>query len=299
MFESLIGQEQIKSRLQFYAEAHNTGSIIPPIMFSGARGLGKTEFAKQFAKAIGKPTLEINCGTIKNSKQFFEQVFMNVIAGAEISVLFDECHALPRDLVEVFLTLFNTEGAKQKEISIEDGHVTVDFTKQNFLFATTELHRIFEPLKDRMTIIDFKQYNSIELSKIIQNKVEWIKYEDGVIEDIVSTVKGNARSAIKAALEIKAYANVKNKSQISMQDWSDLKKILGIRPFGLTNVEVEIMNTLMKNGPCSLQTLSAVTGMSRLAIQREAENNLLRHHFIEIDGKRKITNKGRQILTNI
>jgi ribosomal protein S19E (S16A) len=45
--------------------------------------------------------------------------------------------------------------------------------------------------------------------------------------------------------------------------------------------------------------LSAITGMSRQAIQLEAENNLLRRGFMEIDGKRKITNKGKKILDKI
>jgi hypothetical protein len=45
--------------------------------------------------------------------------------------------------------------------------------------------------------------------------------------------------------------------------------------------------------------LSAITGMSRQAIQQEAENNLLRKGFMDIDGKRKITNKGTKILEQI
>ena len=110
MFKELVGQEEVKSRLNFYAKAHKAGSVIPPLMLNGAKGLGKTEFAKVFAKGINKRLLEINCGTIRNAQQFFEQVFMPAIVDEEITVLFDECHALPKDLVEVFLTVFNVEG---------------------------------------------------------------------------------------------------------------------------------------------------------------------------------------------
>jgi len=39
--------------------------------------------------------------------------------------------------------------------------------------------------------------------------------------------------------------------------------------------------------------------MSRSAIQLEAENNLLRSGFMEIDGKRKITVKGTNILKEL
>lgn len=299
MFEELVGQEEVKTRLEFYKQAHDAGSVIPPIMLNGAKGLGKTEFAKQFGKGIGRKLLEINCGTIRNSEQFFEQVFMPVIAEQEICVLFDECHALPKDLVEVFLTVFNTEGAKTKQVSSGDGFYTFDFTKQNFLFATTELHKIFDPLKDRMTIVDFDTYNPDDLGAIIQKKVDWIEYEDDLLREIAETVRGNARSAVKRVLEVKAYCNIKNTTKVTNNHWQDMKKVLGIRPFGLSNLEVQILSILKTNGPSSLQMISAKTGMSRSAIQLDAENNLLRSSFMEIDGKRKITAKGIQILESV
>lgn len=299
MFKELVGQKEVKSKLGFYAKAHKAGAIVPPIMFNGAKGLGKTEFAKQFAKGIDRKLLEINCGTIRNAQQFFEQVFMTAIAGNEITVLLDECHALPKDLTEIFLTVFNTEGAKKKEVSIGDGFATFDFTKQNFLFATTEMHKIFDPLKDRMTIVDFETYSPVDLASIIQKKVSWVNYDKGILDEVADTVRGNARSAVKRALEVKAFCNVKNKDTLSRAYWNEMKKVLGIRPFGLSNLEVQILKTLKSNGPSSLQMLSAVTGMSRSAIQRDAENNLLRSGFLEIDGKRKLTTKGRTVLERV
>ena len=299
MFERLVGQSEVKGRLDFYAKAHKAGSIIPPIMLNGAKGLGKTEFAKEFAKGIKRKLLEINCGTIRNAQQFFEQVFMPAIAGEEITVLLDECHALPKDLTEVFLTVFNTEGSKSKQVSIGEGFATFDFEKQNFLFATTELHKIFDPLKDRMTIVDFKPYVPKELAHIIQKKIDWVQFDKAVLDQIADTVRGNARSAIKRALEIKAFCEINNNPNVDAKAWLKIKQILGIKPQGLTNLEVQILDILKSNGPSSLQMLSAVTGMSRSAIQLEAENNLLRSGFMEIDGKRKITVKGTNILKEL
>jgi len=117
----------------------NAGYVVPPIMLNAAKGLGKTAFAKEFHVATKKGErkfIEINCGSIRNSEQFFEQVFMPQIAGKEVTVLFDECHSLPKDLTDVFLTAFNVEGAKEKSVSVGDGFVTFEFTKQIYLFAT-------------------------------------------------------------------------------------------------------------------------------------------------------------------
>jgi Holliday junction resolvasome RuvABC ATP-dependent DNA helicase subunit len=302
MFKNLIGQSEVKSRLGFYANLFNAGYVVPPIMLNAAKGLGKTAFAKEFHTATKKGErkfIEINCGSIRNSEQFFEQIFLPRIAGKEITVLFDECHALPKDLTDIFLTAFNIEGAKKKTVSIAEGFVEFDFQKQIYLFATTELHKLFDPLKDRLTIIDFKQYTDAELVKIMKGKVDWINYDHGVVESIVTTVRGNARSAVKRVLQVKSWCELGKISRMCHTEWAVMQKKFGILPFGLTNTEVQILRALNKRGACSLQMLSAITGMSRQAIQLEAENNLLRKGFMDIDGKRKITTKGTQILEQI
>ncbi len=302
MFGGLIGQKEVKSKLGFYASLFNAGFIVPPIMLNAAKGLGKTAFAKEFhqeTKNKDRKFIEINCGTIRNAEQFFEQLFLTQIAGREVTVLFDECHALPKDLTDVFLTAFNVEGASSKDVSIGDGVVSFDFKKQIYLFATTELHKLFDPLKDRLTIIDFKQYSNVELAKIMKSKVNWISYDDGVLDSIVNTVRGNARSAIKRVLQLKSWCELNHVNKISHKEWDKMRNQFGILPFGLVNIEVQILQALKARGTCSLQMLSAITGMSRQAIQREAENNLLRKGFMEIDGKRKITTKGTKILQQI
>ena len=302
MFDTLIGQKEVKSQLGFYADLFNAGFVVPPIMLNAAKGLGKTAFATAFhqeTKQSSRKFIEINCGTIRNAEQFFDQFFVPQVMGQNVTVLFDECHALPKDLTNIFLTAFNVEGAKKKLVSVAEGFMEFDFEKQIYLFATTELHKLFDPLKDRLTIIDFKQYDEKELGEIMQNKVDWVSYEDGVMQSIVSCVKGNARSAIKLALKIQDWCNKNRISSMCHGEWAKMKKHFNILPFGLTNIEVQILRALHKRGACSLQMLSAITGMSRQAIQQEAENNLLRKGFMDIDGKRKITNKGTKILEQI
>ena len=302
MFDTLIGQKEVKSQLGFYADLFNQRFVVPPIMLNAAKRLNKTAFATAFheeTKQSSRKFIEINCGTIRNAEQFFDQFFVPQVMGQEVTVLFDECHALPKDLTNIFLTAFNVEGAKKKLVSVAEGFMEFDFEKQVYLFATTELHKLFDPLKDRLTIIDFKQYDEQELGEIMKNKVDWVDYKDGVMTSIVSCVKGNARSAIKLALKIQDWCNKNRISSMCHGEWAKMKAHFNILPFGLTNTEVQILRALHKRGACSLQMLSAITGMSRQALQQEAENNLLRKGFMDIDGKRKITNKGTKILEQI
>tara|TARA_R100001377_G_scaffold63930_1_gene39517 strand:- start:319 stop:1236 length:918 start_codon:yes stop_codon:yes gene_type:complete len=299
MFEGLVGQRAIKTRLGFYTDAQKATGTLPFLLFNGAKGLGKTEFAKSFAKSLDKPCIEINCSTIRNAEQFFDQVFIPAILDRDITVLLDEAHALPKELENAFLTIFNVEDAKTKRFEFGESSFLFDFSRQTFLFATTESDKLFPPFKDRLTQLDFEPYSGAELGAIIKKKLSWVTFEDGLVEDISETVRGNARSAIKRALEVKAYVEINNKSTFTRKDWNKLRDLLGIMPFGINATELQVMRILKERGACTLQMLCAVTGMSRTAIQKDAEIHLLKNGFMKIDGKREITGKGVKVLERI
>jgi len=299
MFDTLIGQDQIKRKLSFYLDGYKSTKISPFLMFNGSKGLGKTEFAKQYAKELKKPLLEINCSTIKNNQQFFEQIFIPVIMDNEITILFDECHALPKDLTMAFLTVFNTEEQSRKMFNWNDSHFEFNFEKQTYIFATTEPDKVFAPLMDRMTVVDFKPYTENELGQILTKRLDWVKFDGDVVNDIAGTLRGNARSAVKRSKEIEMYCESHNVSILTKKHWNDLCRMLAINPSGLTNSEIEILNILKLRGDCSLAMLSAATGLSRTAIQRDSEMYLLRKGLIKIDGLRKITDAGRAVLQSV
>ena len=299
MFEGLVGQDTLKSRLNFYSDAKKATGTLPFLLFNGAKGLGKTEFAKAFAKSLGKPMIEINCSTIRNAEQFFEQVFIPAILDKDVTILLDEAHALPKDLEMAFLTIFNIEGAKTKRFEFGESSLLFEFERQTFLFATTELDKLFPPFKDRLTQLDFEPYSGKELAGIIQKKMDWIDFRDNILDEICETVRGNARSAIKRALEVSAYAEVNNTSTFGKKEWKSLCDLLGIMPYGINATELQVMRILKERGACTLQMLSAVTGMSRTALQKDAEVFLLKNGFMRIDGKREITGKGAKALERI
>jgi Holliday junction resolvasome RuvABC ATP-dependent DNA helicase subunit len=305
MFDNLIGQSEIKRQLEFYSQAYQKTSVVPFLLLNGAKGLGKTEFLKQFSKSLtnedGKPRpmLELNSSTIKNNQMFFEQIFMPIVQNNEVTLFFDECHALPKDLVMAFLSILNTERTPFKEFNWREFTFEFNFTKISMIFATTELDKLFAPLKDRMTILDFKPYKTDELSEIIKGRLEDVEFEDGVLEDIASTTRGNARSAVKRAKEIETYCETQNSNVFMKEEWNRLRQILGIKPLGLTNIEIQILDILKERGPSTLQTIAAVTGMSRTAIQKDAELYLLQKALMKIDGTREITRLGTEVLNEI
>ena len=302
MFDNLIGQSEIKDQLGFYSKAFQKTGTVPFILLNGAKGLGKTEFLKAFSKTItnsdGKPRpmLELNSSTIKNNQMFFEQIFMPIVQGNEVTLFFDECHALPNDLVMAFLSILNTERTPYKEFNWREYTFTFDFTKISMIFATTELDKLFPPLKDRLTVLDFKPYNQNELAAIIKGRLPDVEFEDGLVEEIATTTRGNARDAVKRAKQIELYCETNNSNLFLKDEWNDLRKVLGIKPLGLSNTEMQVLDILNTRGPSTLQTIAAVTGMSRTAIQKDAELYLLQRGLMKINGVRELTKAGSDLI---
>ena len=138
-FPDLVGQHAVKKKLSFYLEAFKKTGMCPFLNLIGAKGLGKTEFAKAFGKNLyntdgdRRAFLELNCSTIKNNEQFFEQIFLPIISDNEITVLFDEAHALPKDLTMAFLTIFNTEKTARKRFEFNEMTFEFNFKQQTFI----------------------------------------------------------------------------------------------------------------------------------------------------------------------
>jgi Holliday junction resolvasome RuvABC ATP-dependent DNA helicase subunit len=304
-FSKLIGQTDVKKKFDFYLDSQNQSQRFPFVLLTGAKGMGKTEFAKEAARSIvskdgqARPFLEINCGTIKNAQMFFEQVFAPVIQNNEVTVLLDECHALPKDLMTVLLSAFNTEKTERKQISWKDGLYEFNFKLQSFMLATTEQDRLFGPLKDRLLSIDFQAYSVAETAEIIKRAFSDISFEGDVLTLVAKTVRGNARSAIQRAKQIEMYCQTKHKKTFDSADWAILCDKIGINPSGLSNSEIQVLTTLKLRGDCSLSMLSAVTGMSRSALQRDVEIFLLQRGYMKIEGSRKITAEGVKALSAI
>jgi Holliday junction resolvasome RuvABC ATP-dependent DNA helicase subunit len=217
----------------------------------------------------------------------------------EITILFDEAHALPKDLTMAFLTIFNTEKTNKKEFVYDEQTFEFDFTKQTFIFATTESDKLFPPLKDRLSTVDFEPYNTSDLGEIIKLNCEGINFTAEALEKLSLTVRGNARNAVMRSKEIVLYCESENKNTFENLDYLNLSDLLGILPHGITCTEKQILEILSERGSCKLQTLSAVTGLSPTSLRRDHEVYLLRKNFMQIDGDRKITNFGKHIIESI
>lgn len=303
-FHKLVGQKNVKKKLNFYLKAFKKTHLCPFFGFFGAKGLGKTEFANAFASHLTnldgsrRPLLEINSSTIKNNEDFFEQIFIPLILDNEITILFDEAHELPKDLTMALLTILDTSSSHVREFTWGETRFPFNFKRQTFMFATTESDKLFPPLKDRLTAIDFDPYTSNELGQILERSVE-CGITSNTLKELGTVVRGNARNAIMKAKDINLYAESESVKTFGDKDYEKFCDTLGILPYGISCTERQILEILEAKGTCTLAFLAASTGLSPSALRCDHENYLLRKNLMEIDGKRKITPRGRKLVRNI
>ena len=303
-FDGLVGQHNVKKKLNFYLKAFNKTGLSPFLGFFGAKGLGKTEFANAYARNLTnqdgskRPLLELNCSTIKNNDSFFEQIFIPLILDNEITILFDEAHELPNDLTMALLSILDTRSSHIREFTWKETRFPFNFKQQTFLFATTESDKLFPPLKDRLTSVDFDCYSPKELGQILSLVID-CNVEPAVLTQLSSVVRGNARNAIMRSKDINLYVASEGIRTFTMEHYHNFCEILGVLPFGITSTEKQILEILEEKGACTLSMLGAKTGLSTSSLRGDHEKYLLKQNLMEMDVKRKITPQGRSTLKKV
>ena len=300
-FPDIIGQESAKRVLDFHIGGFKATKVMPHLMFVAPKGCGKTTLAKAVARTLkgiddAKRYFEINCSTIKNVKQFFNQLVIPLMQDRDATILFDEASEIPKDVSMAMLTILNPNAENMTSFSFEDYTVDFDFSRLSFMFATTETQSVFHALMDRLERVDLEEYSIDEMGQIVALNLD-IDIEPKTLRDIAGVLRGNARAAQKMAHKIKSYCSQKNIKRFNSIHWKDLSRILNIFPLGLNVTEIQLLNILKDNKDCSLTNLSAKTGISKQAVQRDFEIYLQKHSLMEITtAGRNITAKGLDYL---
>jgi Holliday junction resolvasome RuvABC ATP-dependent DNA helicase subunit len=304
-FPDIIGQNTVKKALGFYIEGYRKTGVIPHLMFTAPRGCGKTTMATAMAKNLTKrgsikPLITLNCSTIKSLKQFFNMIVIPHMVDTDATVLFDECSELPKDVTMALLTITNPNPRNRNEFSYEDYNVEFDYRRLSFMFATTEGQSIFHALMDRMERIDLEEYKLDELGKIVMMGLEGYTVEKKALEQVSTVLRGNARAGQKMAMKMKLYLNAKDKTNFDLKDWKELTGRLGILPLGISVQELNLMRYMARKKTTRLTELSAITGLSKGAIQKDYELYLSKMGLMEIQPEgRSLTTKGLDYLNEL
>ena len=115
MFPDVIGQENVKRKLGFYARNYKANSRIPHLFFSAPKGAGKTHVANAMARLLAsreeegkaKRYITINCYELKSLSKFVNEFLIPKVVEQECTIFFDECHMMPKGIANALLTILN------------------------------------------------------------------------------------------------------------------------------------------------------------------------------------------------
>jgi Holliday junction resolvasome RuvABC ATP-dependent DNA helicase subunit len=319
LFANMVGQERAKRELRFHLDNYAQSHRLPSTMLLAPRGQGKTTMAREIAKGLhqfdenGQPIfvekdgvtkpkrkafVEVNCSSLKNVKQFINGFIVPYVQDKDVTLFFDEASEIPHDISMALLSILETNADMnyRSTFAHDDYMCEFDFRRQSFIFATTESQRVFHALMDRLERVTLSDYTISELAQILQRNIKGIACEDLLLNEIATVLRGNARDARKMADKISSCAS--HKGVFTRSDWNGLKHTLSIIPLGLNVIEVKILRCLHERPEgLPLTALSAQTGMSRDALQKNEELYLQRHGLMEITPRgRMLTGKGHDYL---
>jgi Holliday junction resolvasome RuvABC ATP-dependent DNA helicase subunit len=300
--DEVVGQETVKRTLGFYNNVFNSGGVVPTTSFIAPKGCGKTMLAEAFGKKMfldsggTKNCHVLNCSAIKGLDQFINQFVVSHLIDKECTVVFDECSELKKPLTMALLTMLAPNKRNRNTFCYDDYNIEIDFTKHTFIFATSEPHKVFHALMDRTKRIELEEYNLDHIGEIMLTQEVDIAAD--ILEDVSATCRGNARSAIQRAKDIKNYLKTVGKDMFNKDHWTELKAIFGILPLGLSNLELQVLKVLAgRPDGTSLTRLSAITGLTKEALQRDVELYLMKNELMTIETSgRVITGKGQDYL---
>jgi Holliday junction DNA helicase RuvB len=274
-------------------------------MFTASKGCGKTLLAKALAKELikdgeeeAKKYYEVNCATMKNTTAFFEELIIPFVHDKDVTLLFDEASEIPQDIEMTLLSILNPNPSNRNSFSWDEFTFDFNFKRQTFMFATSEPHKMFHALQDRLDRIDLEDYTNEELGKIVLLNLKGIDFEDDVLTEIATVLRGNPRAAQKMAVKIQMYLDANGEEgKFTREDWTTLSYTLGIIPLGLYAKELRVLRVLRNHRDVSLTKLGTKSGLTVQALRCDYELFLQGHDLMDITTKgRNITRKGRKYL---
>jgi Holliday junction resolvasome RuvABC ATP-dependent DNA helicase subunit len=301
-FSDFVGQQVVKETLGIYLDAHKNGKVIPHILTNAPKGVGKTVFCRKMQDYMAETRpeiIEVNGSHMKSPKQVTEGLFSE-IQGIEASIFIDEVHAMPRSVANLFLTVLNPEPSHKTSLHYDGLTYEFDFkNKLTFLFATTERQLIFPPLLDRMEEVSFDDYKPSELTQILKRNCHGIILEDDTLNELAKYSRGNARWAAKTGEKLESFCAAKGITDFTPAEIGWFNRSMGIYEYGLMKQEVNVLRILSEYPQgATLKVMCARTGNTPTA-QQDTEKYPQKHGLMDIDGKRKLTQKGKEFISRL
>ncbi len=312
MFPNVVGQKSLLNKLKFFIDIQNVDGVLPPILITGQRGAGKNTLGEAIVKKLypvhdktkSKMAIELNCSSIKTADQFFKEIVDIYLVDKDITVILDEIHAWDgTDLIDVFLSIWNTKQNPISKYLHRGTDYTFDLSRISWIALTSEPNKLPETIISRLEVFQLEELSLDDLAKIIQKRLDGIKIENyELIKEVASVTRKNGRESYKLGSNIYNHLKKNDKNTFGYEDWKEIKGQLGIRKYGINNIEYRILSYLKdKKDGASLSKLSSALQLTSDACRLGFERYLLGNDFLEVVNAkgRILSKKGRDYLEEV
>jgi|TARA_B100001093_G_C26844799_1_gene1022249 Holliday junction resolvasome RuvABC ATP-dependent DNA helicase subunit len=301
----IIGQDSVKQKLAMYKLSYQGGDKLPFLLFTGSRGSGKSNLARQFRETLVNkngdtpPILEVNASAIRSVDSFYDQIYSKWHEH-NATLFIDESHMLIDKLQAIFLTALEVKDDPVRRVTFEHKEMgqqefVFDFRKMSIIFATTNQEKMEAPLVNRFEKIALQPYTEHELLQIFLKNIGDVRFSPESLTNILNVFRTCPRDVVKLANNIVSFTKAIGNLFINEEKLARFCKMMGLYKYGLCEAEMQIIKLLGERGACSLNAIAAATSFSKTVVQQDYEFMLLNKGLMDIDGKRRLTSRGMEL----
>jgi Holliday junction DNA helicase RuvB len=285
IFEFVGQREAMLPVLREQDGAQTRGEPLPPLLFTGASGSGKSLAARMLSKRVGTNIEKFNgAESVEGVAERLRTMKLCDVA------LFDECHRLSDDVQEMLYAVIDSSKIPAK-LTKARSQEDITITPITLIFATDQPGRLLNALHKRIpTTVRFKPYRDEEMKEIVSRvaKRRGVLLSAQAAGRVARVCNGLPRRADHHVQRIRLNFEDSERRQLGLSDVQEYLAARGIDADGLGPDERDYLQFLGQNGSASLEALAGHLGVDAEFIRTQVEQPLRYRRLITVQSSGRV-----------